>query len=174
MDINSKATNMNAYCPPPSVSAARPRKKCHGNKKLQRFRKRRRTQGVSEAAINKMIETRTSEKDKKKGKKQETTNVPATIPCLETTAVMSIHTRSCSRYQINVFPLQKREEVDDGPGPVASTFKKRKRELSTQDLQHPLLSSVRIKRKKTLCIQSSTSNAISINKDYPFVFSPMK
>ncbi|CAF5128305.1 unnamed protein product, partial [Rotaria socialis] len=36
----------------------RPRKKNHGNKKLQRFRRRRRARGMSEATITNTIEAR--------------------------------------------------------------------------------------------------------------------
>jgi hypothetical protein len=47
------------------------RKKCHGNKKLQRFRKRRRARGMSEAAINKTIEARKREKEKQEAKRKQ-------------------------------------------------------------------------------------------------------
>jgi predicted GIY-YIG superfamily endonuclease len=47
------------------------RKRCHGNKKLQRFRQRRRARGINEVAINKTIEARKREKQKQEMKKQQ-------------------------------------------------------------------------------------------------------
>ena len=55
---------------PSQTTETRASKKCHGNKKLQRFRKRRRARGMSEAAINKTIEARKREKEKQEAKKQ--------------------------------------------------------------------------------------------------------
>jgi hypothetical protein len=91
MDINrNHPTNMGSSNPPPPRRSAsnvpstttidrrpgqttetRARKKCHGNKKLQRFRKRRRARGMSDAAINKTIEARKREKEKQEAKKQQ-------------------------------------------------------------------------------------------------------
>lgn len=53
-------------------------KKCHGNKKLQRFRRRRRERGMSDAAIEKAIVARTSEKEKFKTNKQMTSTITTT------------------------------------------------------------------------------------------------
>jgi hypothetical protein len=61
------------------------RKKCYGNKKLQRFRKRRRARGMSEAAINKTIEVRKREKEKQEAKKQKRTTTSNIMQPMETT-----------------------------------------------------------------------------------------
>jgi len=59
------------------------RKRCHGNKKLQRFRKRRRARGMSEVAINKTIEARKCEKEKQKMKKQQKITTSTTTKSME-------------------------------------------------------------------------------------------
>lgn len=75
MDVNPNQTTM-----------ASSEKKCHGNKKLQRFRKRRRARGMSEVAINKTIEARKLEKEKQDAKKQQrSTTSTTTMPSMETT-----------------------------------------------------------------------------------------
>ena len=72
---------------PDRTIETRARKKSHGNKKLQRFRKRRRARGMSEAAINKTIEARKREKEKQEATKQQsqqrrtsTTKITDAIP----------------------------------------------------------------------------------------------
>jgi hypothetical protein len=57
----------------------------HGNKKIQRFRKRRRARGMSEAAISKTIEARKREKEKQELKKQQRTTTSTTMPPVERT-----------------------------------------------------------------------------------------
>ena len=49
----------------------KPESKCHGNKKLQRFRKRRRARGMNESAIHKTLEARKREKERHQSKKQQ-------------------------------------------------------------------------------------------------------
>lgn len=68
-NVQSTATIVEGRSVP--TTQATSRKKCHGNKKLQRFRKRRRARGMSEAAIKKTIEARKREKDKQEAKKQQ-------------------------------------------------------------------------------------------------------
>jgi hypothetical protein len=105
MDVNQSHTNMSSSNPPPTppsrsiskvqstmtdrrpahITETKARKKCHGNKKLQRFRKRRRARGMSEAAINKTIEARKREKDKQEAKKQQRTTTSTTMQPMETT-----------------------------------------------------------------------------------------
>ena len=53
-----------------SIDETKSKKKCHGNKRLQRFRQRRRARGMSTAAIEKTIEARKREKEKQDNKKR--------------------------------------------------------------------------------------------------------
>jgi hypothetical protein len=56
---------------PVRTTGIKTKKKCHGNKRLQRFRKRRRARGMTEVAINKTIEARKREKEKQHTKKAQ-------------------------------------------------------------------------------------------------------
>ena len=56
------------------INENKSKKKCHGNKKLQRFRQRRRARGMSGAAIEKTIEARNGKKTNKTIKTDHSNN----------------------------------------------------------------------------------------------------
>ena len=78
------------------------RKKCHGNKKLQRFRKRRRARGMSEEAINKIIQARKREKEQNQAKQQQqqqkTTTSNTTQSIKTTDNIISVRLLKCDRH----------------------------------------------------------------------------
>lgn len=141
------------------------KKKCHGNKKLQRFRKRRRARGMNATMINKIIEARKRDKEKHETKKQQTQTIISNI-------AHSIKTTD--------------KNIQES---IVSTSMKRKRDITSQELNRTHLTidnsstnhqrttmiiqpSVTKKMKTTVTsfIQSLPLNTISVNKNYPFVF----
>ncbi|CAF1506248.1 unnamed protein product, partial [Rotaria sordida] len=143
------------------------RKKCHGNKKLQRFRKRRRARGMSEAAINKTIAARKPENKKQQEAKNKQNTTTASIPYTTTTTTTNdvvLKQRKLDNQNKSVILMStklKRDDVtsqDNHPNMVPSSF---------NQLQIP--SSTVKKMKKSIpfiqIIQSTST--ISINTNYP-------
>ncbi|CAF1515433.1 unnamed protein product [Rotaria magnacalcarata] len=138
------------------------RKKNHGIKKLQRFRRRRRARGMSEAVITKMIEARKREKEKQKSKQSKNlTNlsiVPEMNPMITTVSEIKQHVTNNNE--------MKRIESKN----------KRKRDISSFQLNGNLMPSishgnlrppVTKKNKRNVFNQCIPSNSISVNKQYP-------
>ncbi|CAF1273836.1 unnamed protein product [Rotaria sp. Silwood1] len=167
--------NVNASNQPPSQSrpiinqplqqatAVEKRKKRHGIKKLQRFRRRKRTRGFSEAAIKQMIESGKYAKKKKKSKQSK--NVTTTTKAPPPTEV-----------PVTSESKSKKQEIYNNQEKSATFTKKRKRDISSFELHRhlvPSTSNVNLrppapkKMKKAIFIQSIPSHSISVNKNYP-------
>ncbi|CAF4020406.1 unnamed protein product [Rotaria sordida] len=166
--------NVNASNQPPSQSRAiinqplqqanpeKKRKKYHGVKKLQRFRRRRRARNMSEEAITKMIQARKRAKDKKKSKQSKNRTTTTTVPQTES--------------RITTVSIPNKEEIDNNQQKCITSANKRKRDISSFELRRhlvPSTSHVNLrpppakKMKKISLIQSIPPDSISMNRKYP-------
>ena len=166
MDTNQNPTTMASSSSDhlPSVATTittterKPRKKCHGNKKLQRFRKRRRARGMSEAAINKTIEARQKEKEKQETKKRQQQQQQQQQPNVGNQIQQTSVITSTKRKRDVSF-----QDLNRHSTTTTSTL------LNQQITTNQLLVTKKMK-KSTSFIQSLPINSISVNKNYPYVF----
>ncbi|CAF4469899.1 unnamed protein product, partial [Rotaria sp. Silwood2] len=148
--------------PPPQPNRENRRKQRHGNKKLQRFCRRRRARGMSEAAITKMIENREQAKEKQKLKKSKNVTTSTTTPQTET--------------MVTTVSIPDRHGLNNNQQKRTTTTNKRKRDISSFELhrhfvpstsERNLRPSAAKKMKKIIFIQSIPPDSISVNKNYP-------
>jgi hypothetical protein len=158
------------------------RKKCHGNAKLQRFRKRCRARGMNAKAITNLINKRNRINGKPTTTKK-TNNTAATVENMETTVSnVSVQVRrSSDMVYTSLTSIEwSVQQSDDKIGSNMAESNKRKRDSSSKEQKNNVAKSSsqwsivqpspKKKTKVNMNKSSTKVNNISVNNNYRYIY----